>query len=152
MRESTKIDFRHRKITDLWDFTELMGVLFPVNRNQQYAACCIFFELKWADDLLSDMRFIEARYSITRRILQRTRAKLSRLGLIEHISYLNNRHGGKHGWKLSYRFEAALRLLADRCFCFRDKRTSQKDKDRSLLSFVDARRKSTSSMVLWDEE
>ena len=122
MAESTKIDFRYRKISDLWDFTGLIEILFPANRSQQYAASCIFFELKWADGLIASTKYMETQYSITRRTLQRTRAKLSRMGLIEHISYLNSRHGGKQGWKLSSRFETALKLLADRCFCFRDKR------------------------------
>jgi len=31
---------------------------------------------------------VETKYSISRRILQRTRAKLSKLGPIEHVSYL----------------------------------------------------------------
>ena len=115
-------------------------MMVPGNRNQQHAASCIFFELKWGHNIVPNLKFIEDRYGVSRRILQRTRAKLARLGLIEHVSYLNSRYGGQSGWKLSTRFESAVKLLADRCFCFRSKQTSQKDKDRMLLSLVDAGR------------
>ena len=51
MAESPKIEFRYRRIPPLADFGELVEMLFPGNRNQQHAAACIFFELKWADSL-----------------------------------------------------------------------------------------------------
>ena len=140
MTEPTKIDFHHRRISQISDFTELIEMMVPGNRNQQHAASCIFFELKWGHNIVPNLKFIEDRYGVSRRILQRTRAKLARLGLIEHVSYLNSRYGGQSGWKLSTRFESAVKLLADRCFCFRSKQTSQKDKDRMLLSLVDAGR------------
>ena len=140
MREPTKIDFQHRRISQISDFTELIEMLIPGNRNQQHAASCIFFELKWNHSIVPNLKFLEDRYGISRRTLQRTRAKLARMGLIEHVSYLNSRYGGQSGWKLSTRFEAAVKLLADRCSCFRSKQTSQKDKDRMLLSLVDAGR------------
>ena len=34
-------------------------------------------------------------HAISRRTLERTRAKLSRLGLIEHVTWMNSRHGGR---------------------------------------------------------
>lgn len=119
-------------------------MLFPHNPNQQNAAACIFYELKWAKDMVPNMAYLERRYGITRRILQRTRAKLSRLGLIEHVSYLNNRYGGEHGWKLSSRFEGALKQLAEKNAGFRNKRTSSKEKDLILLELMGARRSAVS--------
>ena len=83
---------------------------------------------------------MERKYGISHRILQRTRAKLSRLGLIEHISYLNNRYGGQSGWKLSSRFESALKQLAVKYADFRDTKTSSKEKDSMLVDFANARR------------
>jgi hypothetical protein len=109
MPESIKIDFQHRQVSQLSDFTELIEMLFPGNRNQQHAAACIFFELKWVDDMVPNLAHIETKYGISKRVLQRARAKLARLGLIEHVSYLNNRYGGQHGWKLSSRFETGLK-------------------------------------------
>jgi len=34
MSESTKIEFRYRRIREISDFTELVEMLFPGNRNQ----------------------------------------------------------------------------------------------------------------------
>jgi len=138
--EPTKIDFQHRRISQISDFTELIEMLFPGNRNQQHAAACIFFELKWADAIVPNLGYIESTHSVSRRILQRARAKLSRLGLIEHVSYLNSRYGGQHGWKLSSRFETALKQLSERAAMFRDKSTSSKEKDKMLVELVDGRR------------
>jgi len=140
MAEPTKIDFHHRRISRISDFAELIEMLFPGNRNQQHAAACIFFELKWADSILPTVVYLEEKYAISRRILERARAKLSRMGLIEHISYLNNRYGGQYGWKLSTRFERTLKRLAERCADLRNRGVSSRDKDLMLVDIADARR------------
>ena len=140
MIESTKINFPHRRIRQLDDIGELAEICFPGNRNQQYAATCLFFELKWAKSLVPNLAYLESRYQISRRILQRTRAKMARLGLIEHISYLNSRYGGQSGWKLSSRFEGTLRQLATKCARFRDSKTGSKEKERMLVDLADGRR------------
>jgi len=134
------MDFHHRRISQISDYVELMEMLFPSNRNQQHAAACIFFELKWINGLVPNLAYMERKYNISRRILQRTRSKLSRLGLIEHVSYLNSRYGGQHGWKLSSRFETALRQLAEKATGFRDTKASSKEKDLMVLGWVDAGR------------
>jgi hypothetical protein len=100
----------------------------------------MFFELKWADSIVPNLGYIENKYGVTRRILQRARAKLTRLGLIEHVSYLNSRYGGQHGWKLSTMFERALKQLAEKCVGLRDTRKSSKEKDVMLVELADARR------------
>jgi len=141
MPESTKIEFPHRRISRLSDFTELIEMLFPGNCSQQHAAACIFFELKWAEDIVPNLAYIETTHGISRRVLQRTRAKLARLGLIEHVSYLNSRYGGQHGWKLSSRFETGLKQLASKCVGFRAKMLGSEEKDRMLLRFVGAKLK-----------
>jgi hypothetical protein len=140
VKESTKIDFQHRRIPQISDFAELIEMLVPGNRNQQHAAAAIFFELKWANGIVPNLAYLESKYEISRRILERARAKLTRLGLIEHISYLNSRYGGQHGWKLSSRFETALRQLADRCAVCKDRTTGSPEKDGLLVQFTDARR------------
>ena len=140
MPESTKIDFQHRRVSQLSGFTELIEMLVPGSRNQRHAAACIFFELKWTNRIVPNLAFVEAKYGVSRRILQRARARLSRLGLIEHVSYLNSRYGGQHGWKLSSRFETALRQMAERCAVCKDRTTGSQEKDGLLLQFTDARR------------
>ncbi|MCH7556594.1 MAG: hypothetical protein IIB56_03955 [Planctomycetes bacterium] len=150
MKEPTKIDFQHRRISQMSDFTELMEVLIPGNRNQQHNAACIFFELKWANSIVPNLAFLESKYDISRRILQRTRSKLSRLGLIEHVSYLNSRYDGQHGWKLSTRFEQSLNQLAQKCASLRDTKTSSKEKDSMLVDFANARRNTVNSSKFKD--
>jgi len=143
MPEYTKISFNYRK--DISDYSDLVEMLFPGNRNQQHAAACILFELKWAENIVPNLVYIENKYSTSRRILQRTRAKLSKLGLIEHVSCLNSRYDGQHGWKLSTRFERALNQLAQKCAGFRDTKTSSKEKDSMLVDFANARRNTANS-------
>lgn len=140
MPESTKIDFQHRRISQLSDFTELIEMLVPGNRNQQHAAAAIFFELKWANCMVPNLAYIQTKYVVSRRVVQRARARLARLGVIEHVSYLSSRYGGQHGWRLSGRFETALRQLAEKCEIFREATASSEEKDRLLLQFSDARR------------
>jgi hypothetical protein len=113
MPEPTKINFISNRIHKLSDYTELVEMLFPGNKNQQHAAASILFELKWAEAIMLNLCYIENKYNVSRRTLQRTRAKLSRLGLIEHVSYLNSRYGGQSGWKLSTRFNSSLKKLAE---------------------------------------
>ena len=73
MIESTKITFRHQLIDRLDDITDLTALLFPGNRNQQYAAARILLELKSANGVLATMSHLEDRYQISRRTLQRAR-------------------------------------------------------------------------------
>ena len=137
MPEITKMVFRYRTISQISDYTEWVELLFPGNRNQQHAAGRILFELKWADSLLPNMACLEGKYHISRRILQRTRAKLARLGVIEHVSYLNSRYGGQDGWKLSSRFSSSLRLLAEKTDQWRnDKQLSKKEKEEMLAGLL----------------
>ena len=141
--EYCKISFNHRK--EISDYGDLVEMLFPGNRNQQHAAACILFELKWADNIVPNLVYIENKYSVSRRIMQRARAKLSRLGLIEHVSSFNSRYGGQAGWKLSTRFERALNQLAQKCAGLRDTKTSSKEKDSMQVDFANARRNTANS-------
>ena len=137
MTESTKIDFRHRRISEIDDITDLVGMMFPGNRNQQHAAARILLALKASSETMPRMTHLEQEHSISRRTLQRTRAKLARLGLIEHVSFLNARYGGQHGWKLSSRMSTALRQLADRVDDWRkDGRPERVEKDEVLVGVL----------------
>ena len=137
MKESTKIEFRHRRVSEIEDITDLVEMSFPGNRNQQHAAARILLALKASSEPMPSMGHLERDYSISRRTLQRTRAKLARLGLIEHVSFLNARYGGQHGWKLSGRMSTALRLLADRIDDWRrDKRPERREKDERLVGVL----------------
>ncbi len=137
MTESTKIDFRHRRISQLEDITDLVAMLFTGNRNQQRAAARILLVLKAVDGPMSSLGSLENRHGISRRTLERTRAKLSRLGLIEHVTWMNSRYGGQTGWVLSSRFSTALRQLADKIDQWRkDKRPERLEKDERLVAML----------------
>ena len=47
--ESTKLEFRHRKIGQIVDLSDLVAMLFPGNSNQQHAAARILLALKQAN-------------------------------------------------------------------------------------------------------
>jgi len=84
-----------------------------------------------------NMAYMENMYSISRRILERTRAKLSKLGVIEHISYLNSRYHGQSGWKLSTRFSSTLRRLAQYFENWsHDKDTGNCEKEKLLIELL----------------
>ncbi len=113
MTESSKIEFRYRRMRQLEDITDLVAILFPGNPNQQHAAARILMHLKASGGLVPSLSVLEARHRISRRTLQRARAKLAQLGLIEHHTWMNSRHPGQSGWELSGRMSRALRQLAD---------------------------------------
>lgn len=67
----------------------------------------------------------------------RARAKLSRFGLIEHITWMNTRHGGQEGWKLSRWMSTALRQLADKIDHWRKgDRSERLLKDEQLVGLL----------------
>ena len=121
---------------ELDDLTDLVAILFPRNHNQQHAAARILLTLKSAKEPLA-VTDLDERYGITRRTLQRTRAKLARLGLIEHVSWMNSRYGGRTGWLLSSRMSSALRQLAERIDQWRsDVRYERRRKDDQLVELL----------------
>jgi len=133
MTESTKVDFRYRRISQISDITDIVAILFPGNRNQQHAAARILLDLKEAGELVPSLSFLENKYGMSRRTLQRTRAKLSRLGLIEHITWMNSRYGGRSGWKLSSRFSSALSRLADIVVYWKNDNSLDRKKKETLF-------------------
>ena len=137
MAESTKIGFRYRRIRELDDITDIVAMLFPGNRNQQYAAARILLFLRATKQPVATLADLESKHSISRRTLQRTRAKLAQLGLIEHVSWMNSRCGGQGGWKLSNRMSGALRRLADKLDAWRsDRRPERRKKDEQLVGLL----------------
>jgi len=119
------------------DITDLVKMLFPRNGNQQHAAARIILALKASDEPLASLSLLEREHGISRRTLQRTRAKLARVGPIEYASPLSARYGGRAGWRLSGRMSTALRQLADKLdACKRDSRPEHRTKDEQLISLL----------------
>jgi len=93
--------------------------------------------LKRSTDIMSSLGELQQKHNISRRTLQRTRAKLVRLGLIEHVSWMNRHYGGRQGWKLSGKMSTALRHLAERIDQWRsDTRSKHLEKEEVLAEFL----------------
>ncbi len=138
---STRIELTHSKATRLSDLNDLAEVLFPRNRNLQHAFVAIWIALKWSrDGLVPNLRLATRDASVSKRTIERTRAKLHRLGLIDRVSHFNARHGFRDGWILSSRFERCLRQLADKIADLRSREHADREKDNLLIAYADARR------------
>ena len=81
---STKIELSFNKITRLADLSDLAEMLFPGNRNQQYAFLVIWFSLKWSEHhIVPNFGGVSKQHEVSPRTTERVRAKLRRMGLIE---------------------------------------------------------------------
>ncbi|NLX26409.1 MAG: hypothetical protein GXY61_10695, partial [Lentisphaerae bacterium] len=102
---STKIDVNHSRIARIQDLDELAVVFFPGNKPHQKVFLAVFIELKWAEDqFLPVLEPIADKYGLSRRTLETVRAKMRRLGLIDHVSRFNQSHGYREGWVFSSKF------------------------------------------------
>ena len=111
--QNTKVNLGFNRIQRLRDLDELARLLFPGNKNHQNIFLAIFLELKYAEDsYLPKLTFITQKYDISRRSMQRVRSKARKLGIIDHVSRFNNKHGYREGWIFSNRFQRSLHHLA----------------------------------------
>jgi len=112
---TSKIDFSYNRIRRMNDLSDLAELLFPNNRNQQHAFLVIWLALKWSRQrMVPNLGEIAEQQGVTRRTLERVRAKMRRMGLIDHVSRFSSRFGYRDGWILSSRFERSLRQLGIR--------------------------------------
>jgi len=138
---STKIELSFNKINRVTDLADLAELLFPGNRNQQHAFLVIWISLKWAENCMVPNLAIPAeKHGVSRRTLERVRAKMRRMGLIDHVSRFSAEWGYREGWALSGRLERALRTLADKIADSKRPRAGIKDKDELVLQLAESRR------------
>lgn len=138
------MDLSFNKIARLQDAADLGELLFPGNRNQQHAFLVVWFSLKWAGSgLVPNFDGIARKHGVSRRTLERVRAKLRRLGLIDHVSRFNARHGYREGWVFSSRGENTLGQLADKIGTLRNAEHGSQEKDELLIKLAEARRDAT---------
>jgi len=141
---STKIEVSFNRIARLDDLADLAELLFPGNRNHQHAFVAVWLSPKWADHrMVPNLGEVARKHKISKRTLERVRAKMRRMGLLDHVSRFNAKHGYKEGWVLSNRFERALRELAEKIAGLKDAGKGTRDKDRLLLELTDARRRAS---------
>lgn len=133
VRTTTKIAFSFNSISRLESLDQFGVLLFPSNKNHQKLFLAIFIELKYADhQFLSSLEWIAEEYGLSRRVLEIVRAKMRTLGVIDHVSRFNPKHGYQEGWIFSNRFAASsLRLckLPDQFKEIKDAQQEQRDRD-----------------------
>jgi hypothetical protein len=134
----TKIEISYNQLGRIEDLDELAAILFPGNRNQQKIFLAIFIELKWADNqFLTALEPIADKYAMSHRVLEIVRAKLRRLGLVDHVSRFNKKHGYREGWIFSSKFGNSLEQLSQLVLRLREKKNPlQERKDRDALNYV----------------
>jgi len=136
-----KIEISFNRIARLADAADLAEMLFPGNRNQQHCFLVIWFSLKWAGrGLVPNLHAIGEQHGVSRRTLERVRAKLRRLGLIDHVSRFDRSYGYRECWILSARFERSLRQLEDKMAAIMESNVASRENETMLLKFADARR------------
>ncbi len=138
MTPNTKIDLNSNKLARMEGLDDLARVLFPGNRNQQRVFLAIFVELKWAPgQFVSALESVADRHGISRRTLETVRAKMRRLGIIEHVSRFNKRHGYREGWVFSRRLERTLVNFSEAVARLRQPGAPQQErKDRGVHNYL----------------
>lgn len=137
----TRIAWNPKHIARISDPADLAELLFPANRNQQHAFLVLWFALQQTPDgLVPNFLDVARRHAVSRRTLERVRAKLRRLGLIERVSRFHARFGGREGWTRSSRFERSLRQLADQLATWRATGPMPAQKAAVLIDFAAARK------------
>ena len=134
----TKIELNCNKIARIQGLDELAKILFPSNKNHQHIFLAIFIELKYANsEFLPSLSPLCEKYNFSPRMLETVRSKMRHMGLIDHVSRFNKRHGYREGWVFSSRFQRCLSRLSD---LFQNARLNkdnlQEQKDRDLFRYL----------------
>jgi hypothetical protein len=138
---TTKIDFSYRRIGKLAGIGELAEMFFPGNRNQQYAFLVIWMKLKWkTEGIVPNLGQFVTSQGVSRRTLERVRAKMRRMGLLEHVSRFDPRFGNREGWILSDNFEKGLEQMMHRVAAFRDPEAGSREEDDRVLAVAREKR------------
>lgn len=138
---TTRIELSFNRIARIADAADLAELLFPGNRNHQHCFLAIWFALTWAPHgMVPNLTEVATRHGITRRTFERVRAKLRRIGLIDHVSRFDKTFGYREGWILSHRFERSLRVMADRVAELGQPAPDAREKDAMMLRYAAALR------------
>ncbi len=138
MTPSTKIDLNHNKIARIEGLDELAAVLFPGNKTHQKVFLAIFVELKCGEGgFLSHLSPLTEKYGFSERTLETVRAKMRRMGHIDHVSRFNKSYGYREGWVFSSRFQRTVNRLGELWLLFRERKGEiQEKKDRDLFRYL----------------
>ena len=135
---ATKIDLNHNRVRRIEGLDEFVRILCPGNRSHQRLFLLVFVELKWAEgQFLPALEPVADKYGFSRRSLETVRAKMRRLGLIDHVSRFNKQYGYREGWVFSNRFAGSLRMLMEFTLRLKERNgTNQERKDRDMLRYL----------------
>lgn len=132
------MDLNHSKVSRVEALDELAAILFPGNRNHQRIFLALYVELKWTEgQFLRALEPVADKHGFSHRSLETVRAKMRRLGLIDHVSRFNQKHGYREGWTLSGKLSRSLHRLAETAGHITDaSKHAQEAKDRDLLRYI----------------
>ena len=135
---NTKIELNHNKITRVRDLSDLAIILFPHNKRHQKVYLAIYIELKYAtNQSLPTLAWIAEKYHFSHRLLEIVRAKMRRMGIIDHISKFSKKNNYQEAWVFSSRFQRTLSRLAEYHVSFsRIENSRQEQKDRDLFRYL----------------
>jgi hypothetical protein len=135
---STKVDLNHSRIVRIEGLDDLAVALFPGNRTHQRVFLAISVEIKWSPgQFLPTLEPIAEKHGISPRTLETVRAKMRRLGVIDHVCRFNKMRGYREGWVLSSRFRTSLERLAETYDRLREcKDANQERKERDLYRYL----------------
>ena len=128
-----KIAIGFNKINRISDLADLAELLFPNNKNHQYVFALIYSELKWADSVVTNLTEKLINKGISKRTIERVRAKLRLMGIIDHVSRFNQKYGYKEGFILSKRFPYTMKKLADK---YEEMAQRKEEKDKLQEQFL----------------
>lgn len=135
---STKIEVSWSKIAKVHELDDIARLLFPGNRNHQRIFIAIFVELKHAPgQFLPSLDLVYEKYGFSQRSLETVRAKLRRMGFIDHVSKFSAAHGYREGWVFSRRFGKSLERLWSQIEGWQNRTGEcQKVKDNDLIRYI----------------
>jgi len=149
---STKIEFAFSRIARAKNLADLAEMFFPRNRNQQYAFLVIWFTLKWSTDyVVPELSKFAREQGVSRRTFERVRAKMRRMGLIDHVSRFDRRFGNREGWILSDRFERSMEQLARKVAELKNIDLTTQQEDEAFLSTARKHRRASDESEESDE-
>jgi len=134
----TKIEVGFNKIRRITGLDDFARILFPDNKNHQKIFLTIFIELKYApDEFLNNFKHVPEKYGVSERVLEIVRAKMRKLGIIDHVSKFNSKYGYHEGWVFSKKFSKSLNILAETAKKYQEEKdANQEQKDRDCLGYI----------------
>ena len=135
---NTKIELNHNKISKVRDISDMAKLLFPHNKRHQKVYLAIYIELKYAtNQSLPTLAWIAEKYNFSHRLLEIVRAKMRRMGIIDHISKFNKKNNYQEAWVFSSRFQRTLSILSEQHTTFKKiENSKQEEKDRDLFRYL----------------